>query len=57
MHTATNFIVISTVLLTGLAAESQSEYKLQQISRRFFSLKKKNLMDILPEELVSMSSQ
>lgn len=59
MHTGTNFLMISTVSLTGLAAESQSKHKLQQISRRFFFFffKEKSLMDVLPEEHISMASQ
>lgn len=36
MHRGTSFLMISTVSLTGSAAESQSKHKLQQISRRFF---------------------
>lgn len=58
MHTGTSFLMISTVSLTGSAAESQSKHKLQQISRRFFlSFQEESLMDVLPEELISMASQ
>lgn len=58
MHTGNSFLMISTVPLTGSAAESQSKHKLQQISRRFFfSFQEKSLMDVLPEELISMASQ
>lgn len=57
MHTGTSFLMISTVSLTGSAAESQSKHKLQQISRRFFFFQEESLMDVLPEELISMASQ